>query len=436
MSRPATAPARPAPPAFVPGMAMQNAPPLLLPAEHFVAALAFFVAGALGLVRVAPELAAGLFPLSRVAAVAHCFTLGWITTSILGALYQFLPVALGVPVRSRRLAHATFVLFVPGLALFIGGLAGGRPALLVPGAALFGTALLLFTGNLAATLRRATERGLTWWALAGAATCLVATVLLGAALAGNLRWGYLGAARFTTMAVHIHVAVFGWVLLVVIGVANRLLPMFLLSHGVSERAGRVGAALVAAGVLVLIVLSHAVRGPLLWLVPGALLLAGAAAFLVQARGFYRHRRKPRLDPGMRLAGVALGFLALGLVLAPVALAGGLAVPRLAVAYVAALVVGGFSLFVAALYYKIIPFLVWFHRYGPLAGKRPLPTVAQLFDARWATGATALLAAGAAVLVGAVLAGSGPAARIAAALFAAGALAEAGQIALILRRRLE
>ncbi|HET9983782.1 MAG TPA: hypothetical protein VFQ38_09345 [Longimicrobiales bacterium] len=430
----AAAPARPAAPAFAPGMATQNAPPLALPAEHFLAALAFFVAGSLGLVAVAPELAAGLFPLPRVAAVTHCFTLGWITTSILGALYQFLPVALGVPIRSRRLAHATFALFVPGLALFVAGLAAGRPAVLVPGAALFGTALLLFAGNLAATLRRATERGLTWWALVGAAAFLVLTVLLGVALAGNLRWGYLGGSRFLALAVHIHVAIFGWVMLVVIGVANRLLPMFLLSHGVSERRGRIAAGLVASGVLLLFALHHAVPMPLLWLAPGALILAGTAAFLLQARAFYRHRRKPKIDAGMRSAAVALAFLAFALGLAPVALVGGAGAPRLAVAYVAALVLGALSLFVAALYYKIIPFLIWFHRFGPLAGKRPLPTVAELFDARWATLATALLALGAAGVVAGVLAGSGAGARAAAAVFAAGALAEAAQIVVIFRRR--
>lgn len=27
--------------------------------------------------------------------MAHLFTLGWLTTSLMGALYQFLPVALG-----------------------------------------------------------------------------------------------------------------------------------------------------------------------------------------------------------------------------------------------------------------------------------------------------------------------------------------------------
>ena len=48
----------------------------------------------------------------------HLFTLGFLTTSILGALYQFLPVALGVSIRSKMVAHASFGLLVLGVGGF------------------------------------------------------------------------------------------------------------------------------------------------------------------------------------------------------------------------------------------------------------------------------------------------------------------------------
>ncbi|HEX6909909.1 MAG TPA: hypothetical protein VF142_05930 [Longimicrobium sp.] len=426
--------AAPRAPAAAPGgLLTGNAPPPWLPAEHFAAALVFWLAGAAGLVWVAPDLAAGAFPVSRVVAVAHLFTLGWITTSIQGALYQFLPVALGVPIRSRRAAHAGFVLYVPGLALFVGGLAAGSHPARMAGAALFGTALLLFIGNLAATLRRAPERTLTWWALTGAASSLLATVALGISLAGNLHWGYLGANRFAAVGVHLHVAVAGWVMMTVVGVAHRLLPMFLLSHGAPERPAKVALALLAAGVAALLALHHALTPTLKWTV-AALLAGGLAAFLVQAALFFRHRRKPALDPGLRLAAVALSFLGLALGLAPVFLARGVAAPRVATAYGIALVLGGLSLFVAGHYYKILPFLVWFHRFGPLVGKQAVPRVAELYSARTGEAALALLAAGTAGLAGATLAGAAWAARPAALVFAAGAVVLALQMLTIVRTR--
>src|SRR5689334_13772770 len=87
------------------------APPtgsIRLAGEHFAAATCYLAVGAIGLVWIAPELAIGAYPSPHVAGVTHCFTLGWLTMTIFGALCQFLPVALGVPLRSVHLAHMSF----------------------------------------------------------------------------------------------------------------------------------------------------------------------------------------------------------------------------------------------------------------------------------------------------------------------------------------
>lgn len=431
---PAPALSPPAPRRAPPGsLVTQAAPPLRLPAEHFVAALAFWVVGAIGLVWVAPDLAQGLFPLPRVAAVTHLFTLGWITTTIQGALYQFLPVALQTPIRSERLAHLSFALYVPGISLFVGALVAGAHLPMIAGAALFGVGLLLFVGNMAATLKRAPERNVTWWALTGAIISLTATVVLGVSLAGNVRWGYLGDERFLALGVHLHVALFGWVVLVMVGVAHRLLPMFLLSHGASERWGGVAVGAIGAGVALLLALHHGLSPFRLWLIAG-LIAFGLLAFVVQAALFFRHRGKPVLDPGLRLAATALGFFVLALVLAPPFLASGLERPRLATAYVLSLILGGISLFVAGHYYKILPFLVWFHRFGPRVGKGPVPRVADLYSERLANLAAALLGSGALALVVATLLGAVQLARPAALLFAGGAFLVTAQMFLISRMR--
>jgi hypothetical protein len=438
-----TQPSVPAPPAAAAaprpapggGLVARGAPPLRLPTEHFAAALGFWLLGAFALVWAAPSIASGAFPLPRVVATTHLFTLGWITTSILGALYQFLPVALQVPIRSTRIAHMGFTLYVPGLLLFIGGLLLGRAPLVLGGAVLFGSALLLFVGNLAATLKRAPERNLTWWALAGAALFLTITVVLGAALAGNLSRGYLGAHRFLALGVHLHVATAGWVLLVMLGVAHRLLPMFLLSHGAPEWPAKLALALVAAGVALLVALHHALTPPLTALT--ALLMgSGVIAFLAQAALFFRHKKKPTLDPGLRLAGVGLAHLLLAVLIAPLFLTEGLAAPRLATAYGVALVLGALSLFVAGHYYKILPFLIWFHRFGPLVGKQKVPRVVDLYAARPANAAVVLLGAGAFGVVLSTLAGVASAARAAAVLYALGAVVVAAQMFTISRGRPE
>ncbi len=393
-----------------------KAPPFVLPGEHFAAALGFLALAAVGATRIAPELVAGAYPSGRVVALTHLFTLGWITTSIMGALYQFLPVATGEPIRSVRLAHVTFGLFVSGLIPFVVGLAWGNTSATLLGATLFGTAILLFLGNLASTLARTSRRDVTWWSLVGATLFLLITVILGGSLAGNLRWAYLGASRITAIGVHLHIALGGWVLLVIVGVSHKLLPMFLLSHGAGERWSRVSAGLLAAGAGVLSAGHHGPPWVSRW-VPAVLLGSGMICFLVQTRRYYRRRHRPVLDPGMRLAAAGLGLMAVGVALGIVVVSGSTG-PRVPTAYVATLLLG-ISLFVAALYYKIVPFLVWFHRFGPVAGRPGLPRVSELYSAPAAHAAMLLLTAGAVGWSMSILLGTVTGGRVAGLVFTTG-----------------
>ncbi|MDT8342339.1 MAG: hypothetical protein RQ751_12570 [Longimicrobiales bacterium] len=408
-----------------------DAPPFRLPGSHFAVALLFLVLGALGLVWISPDLAAGAFLSPRVAGVTHLFTLGWITTSIMGALYQLLPVALEREVRWPRVAQGTLLLYAPGLLLFVAGVAGGSREWILPGAVLLAAGVLTFALNLAATLRAAPRRDLTWRALALADGFLVVTVVLGVALALNLQRDFMGAHRLLALPVHLHVALVGWVLLVMVGVAQRLLPMFLLSHGADERPGRWAVGLLALGAGLLVALHHA-PGPVVRLVPAPLMLAGVGAFLLQARGFYRHRRRPSLDPGMRSAAAALAVVGLAAALGTLQAVTGFGRPLLATAYVALLVLG-ITLFVAALYYKIVPFLVWYHRFAPRAGKGPVPMVAELYHSGWAGAAGLLLAGGGVTSAAGIALGTAPVVRAGASAFLAGAVVLAAQMAALSRR---
>ena len=405
-------------------------PPPILPGAHFAAALAFFVAGTLGLVVIAPELAAGAFFHARVVAVVHLFTLGWIMLSIFGALCQFLPVAVDQPIRWQKLAQLSLLSQTLGVAVFVTAVVtGSRPALYL-GAGLLSTAFLAFAVNLAATLANAATRSLTWWALAGACVFLVVTPVYGFLLAINLHSGLLGAERFAIVARHSHVAIAGIVLLVMVGVAHRLLPMFLLSHGADERPGRAAAAALFAGASLL---SVPVGGAATTVGAAVLIATGVCAFLLQAFTFYRHGKRTKADPGMRLAAGGLIGLCAALLTAPFALGLGLGNVTLLATY-HVLLIGAVSLFVAGHYYKIVPFLVWYHRFGPLVGLRPVPKVHELYSRRVASVNAGLLVAGWVGLVVGTAWGVEGVIRAFALVFASGAMLEAVTIGAIARRK--
>jgi len=423
-------PKRAAPPVVpVLGFVSPELAPPWLAGQHFVAALVYYAVGALGLVLAAPELAKGLFFLPRVVALVHLFTLGWIVLSIFGALCQFLPVAVGRAMRFRALAQVSFAAQALGVASFVAALVSHHRGLLLLGAFALSLAFVSFGANLIATLIPVRERNLTYYALAGAAVFLLATPAYGVVLAFDLHDGGL-SDRFGTIGQHAHIAIVGFVLLVVVGVAHRLLPMFLLTHGVSERAAWIALGLLFGSATLLAV---PYGGAPRIVVAGALGCAGVVALIVQAATFFGHRKRPAIDPGMRLAAAGLIGLALAVVLAPFALSRGMSDLRLLTAYYVVLL-GAVTLFVAGHYYKIVPFLVWNHRYGPLLGKRKVPRVAELFSERVANVDAALLVSGLAGLAVATFIGSESLARVAAIVFAAGAWLQVFVIARVAQRR--
>jgi hypothetical protein len=398
-----------------------------LAGEHFAAAMLYLVAGAIGLVWIAPELAAGAYPSPHVAGITHLFTLGWLTTTIFGALYQLLPVALGAPVRSTRLGHASFWTFAPGAGVFAAGIVNGSMLLRHVGIALVATGVTLGVSTIAASLPRARTRDVTWAAVTMAISFLASTLALGAILLHNLHTGMIAAARVRVLATHLHVAIVGWALVMIVGVSHRLLPMFLLAHGADTRWTKRALTLLPMGVVALalgLVLRHAA---LSWLGAG-LLEGGIACFLRQAYAFHHVRIKRRLDVGMRFAATALGFLTMSAVLGPAVLAAGAQHGRLATAYVAVGLLGGIVLYVTGFFYKIVPLLAWTARYRDRMGKEAVPTVAETYSARIAYLQLALMVLGVATLGGGIGIGAPLVVRGGSVLFFAGVLLFASQIA--------
>ncbi len=403
--------------------------PFWLPASHFAAGLLFVVTAALLLPFIAVDLAAARFLLPRVVGVVHLITLGWLTLSIMGALCQLFPVALGTPLFSVRLAGVTLVLFAPGLAVFAGGMLAGQTSIAAGGAALFVTALLLFIYNAYRTLWRSKTRDLSWWALAGAFAFLLATIAFGISLVLNLRTAHLGPQRLTALAVHVHVALAGWVGLVIMAVGRRLLPMFLLSHGTNERALRVAVIATASGAT-LLALFHRTMTPSIFGGAAVLLALGVAALAFQVFGYLRTRHRPQLDAGLRLVVSGGVFVLLALPLGLLLLVSD-DNARLTTAYGCALI-GGLLLFVAGHYYKILPFLLWNHRFAPHAGKRALPKISELYNSRVATVAGALSISGVALIIAGVLLQSATVTRAGTLLLPAGMAIEAIQLIQLLR----
>jgi cbb3-type cytochrome oxidase subunit 1 len=95
----------------------EDAPPVLtvsLPLRFVASGLLSLFVGVVWL-GFRPEILATYHYNQHVVALTHVFTLGWITSVIMGAMYQLVPVALETRLHSERLAKWQYVLHMIGL---------------------------------------------------------------------------------------------------------------------------------------------------------------------------------------------------------------------------------------------------------------------------------------------------------------------------------
>ena len=392
------------------GLRTDQAPPLAIPASFFLLApLAMIASGALFLV-VGPAAFATRWAPSAMAAT-HLGTLGFLGAVMLGALYQMLPVVAGSPVPHVRLAHGVHALLAAGVVVLAAAFVTGELALFAAAPIVLAAAFLLFLVPVAVALARAPARGPTVWGMRLAVTGLGGLVVFGSVMA-LARAGLVDIGGDWIGWVGAHAALGGvvWIGGLFTAVSWQVVPMFYLTPPVprwSQWATLGALALALVVVPSVVALGGGPLGVALGASP-ALVMVFWVHPVVMLRALHRRRRR-RVDGSVR-------FWWAGLAAAPI-------VPVLAagtllgddVRWAPALgwwVVYAWAGMVAhGMLTRIVPFLVWFHRYARHVGLRPVPSMRALYpDGRIRLGlalqASAVVAGAVAIATGWELATQG------------------------------
>lgn len=345
--------------------------PASIPFRFFGAAIVFHLLAWLALLAGGAQSFSG--GLGLPLAALHLLTLGVLVMTAIGASLQLLPVATRQSVGSPPVLAALWWAYTTGVALLSVSMALGWVRVLVGAAAAVVLALLVYAALLARNLSRA--RGMPvvvvhgWAALA----CLVGALISGLSLGGT----YLGFGVLddrVALGLHVTLAAYGFMGLLVMGFSHILLPMFALADAPPQRASLLSAALVVAA---LVAAALAAAG---WLPAQAWTLAGTVGLL----GLLWHvalmtaalRRGMRRRLGRPLALMRIGWAALAASLvAALALEAGAGFERLRTLFVLFLV-GGLLSFLLGVLARIVPFLAAMH--AP-AGKRGPPLASALTD---------------------------------------------------------
>ena len=373
-----------------------------LPLRYLATGMLAWVLAAVAVPLLAADLVAG-FDDPKIFALTHLVVLGWVTMTIMGALYQLFPVALQASLAAPEIGRWNFILYAAGVAGFV-------PSFYfdwTPGVAIFGSLAVVGIVIFAATLllsypsvRARHPMGL--FVLCGLGWLLVT---IGFGLAWALDWQFRWFVITPNMlAAHVHAGLAGWLGCTLMGVSYKLMELFALAH---RRAWRFAYLVLGLwnSALVALILSLLLR-PGGWEVAASAtaLAATVILFAFDLARMWTRRRRRRIS--VEQGHVALSLLSL-------LLACGIGVtltvghgfpPNWFVAYGYAAIVGGVGFAIAGRYQKIIPFLAWLHRYSRASGPAPPPLLQDLVDERLGWASLALLAAGyVLVLVGLLLA---------------------------------
>ena len=400
------------------GLHPDQAPPLTVPLAFFLTVPLAMTAAGLTLLLAGD--AALLTPWAPTTiALTHMGTLGVLGMAMLGALYQMIPVVAGATVPWPRLGHAVHALFATGtISLCTALLRPGPPLLFGVALVLLAAALGLFLGPVTWAIWRAPTRSSTVTGMRMSLGSLVVVVLLGLLLSWQYAAMDFAAQRAVLLQWHLSLGLLGWVGGLVTAVSWQVAPMFYLARATPSRQSSVVLVLLGAGLA--LCCAGGFAAPLLarHIEPSTLLalaaLPAALAVWVVGPGLLwqslRARRRPRADPSLRAWQAALCCAPAVLLCAGLATGGG--DPRWNLAFGWLAVWGWAGLAVHGMLTRIVPFLLWFHRFSHLVGLQPVPPMNRLMPEGAMRTGLLTHALGLACGLGAIGSGSGLLARAA------------------------
>ena len=310
-------------------------------------------------------------------AATHCLTLGFMASVMFGAMQQILPVLVGSKMSASLLvARVTWLALLLGTLALCAGFLLGLPSLLSLAWPLLSIAFVIFIVASLISLVRASARNVTRTALILAVIAFALAVSLGILLAHGYATG--ASIPFAELAsAHIHLALGGWVMLLVIGVSYQVVPMFQLTPNYPKWLTAVLApAIFAALFASLPIFPHWIN------------IIAECAFWLLSLCFALITLKLQWQRRRRVPDATLSFFRLGMISLILATLFSLLVlgypaanPHLQTLSALAFLMGFAMSVIDGMLYKIMPFLVWFHLFrGGM--KTDVPNMKQIIPESW------------------------------------------------------
>jgi hypothetical protein len=319
----------------------------------------------------------------KTLAITHTMALGWGTMIILGASHQLVPVLIEGRLFSIALAHVSFVLAASGIPLLVFAFFQfnmGWPAQW--GGLLINAAILAYVINLALSIAKSKKENIHAVFVFTAALWLLITTLVGLLLVYNFSYSFLANDSLHYLSLHAHMGIVGWFLVLIIGVASRLIPLFLVSKYDNPRLLWLIYGLINCGLTGFVFIFLFFRVISFYLLPLSAIALALILFGYYCYRCYKHRLRRQVDEQVKISMLSVSMMALPvifLLIMIIFLLVSAVNTRLVLLYGVSIFFGWITAIILGMTFKTLPFIVWNKLYHLRAGIEKTPSPKDLFS---------------------------------------------------------
>jgi hypothetical protein len=188
------------------------------------------------------------------------------------------------------------------------------------------------------------------------------------------------------LKIHAHLGLVGWFLLLIIGAASILIPMFMISHNLNKKKLDYSYYFINAGLLIATTNWFLLQSSYVTGLGWAGIVIGIVFFLSFVYETYSTRLRRQLDVGLKYTMIAVVVLTIPIVMSLVLLLFGQSntfIIRLITIYGSSIIFGIISMLIFGQTYKTLPFIIWLDRYKDYVGKFKTPLPRELYSEKLA-----------------------------------------------------
>lgn len=312
----------------------------------------------------------------KLLAITHIAALGWGTMIILGVLYQLLPVILDTHLYSEKLAKITFYFFTSGVICLAYSFWNFYVGIHIQVASvLLLLSFLLLVINVVLTACQSPKWNTESDFIVTSAFWLLLTGILGTIMAFNFTFPFLHKSHLLFLKIHAHMGIAGWFIMLIMGVGSKLIPMFLLSHGLNTKKLNYAYYLVNIGLISFCADLFFQEEKAFLPLYATLIISGILFFISFLYEAYKKRVRKQLDIGLRHSFMAFIFLFLpifiGIIISFNFSVNDTFLMQVYLVYGISIFFGFISMLILGQTLKTLPFIVWLHRYNKSSGKKEI-----------------------------------------------------------------